>query len=226
LNDGLQGCHRSIKLAFVVVSSRQFLLQLVEIRLRSLQPGTIAIKRERAGGRVIEIFADSLEQQGASAIASERTIAVLVIRVQVLAASTLLASVTLVRTAAWEATIAWVRTVALIRAVTLIAAVVACPLTAILTRLTVVPGQSKRILTGTALRVFDPDYGGAAISRRESEILMATSAHRRELEVCRICRHCRCTFKTSPLWSSATEVPKHAIRAQNVHLNVSVDGNR
>jgi hypothetical protein len=159
------------------------------------------------------------------------------IRVQVLAASTWLAAVNLIRTAVWEATIALVCTVALVptvhlrtpitlrATVTLITTVVACSFeTAILTRRSIVPGQAKGIFTDTALGVFDPDYSGAAISRLEREVLMTASVDRRELKVCRICRHCRRTFEPAPTWSCTTEVPQHAIRAQNVDLDISING--
>ena len=130
------------------------------------------------------------------------------IRVQVLAASTLLAAVSLVRSAAGEAPIARVHTVATVHLrapITLRATIVACSYeTAILTRRSIVPGQSKGIFTKTALSVFDPDDSGTAISRLESEVLMTTSADRRELEVWRIWRHWQRTFETAPFWSCTT----------------------
>ena len=159
LNDSLQGGHRPIEPAFVVVPPGQFLLKLVQLHPGSLQSGAITGEWKRTGGRVIKIFADALEEHSAASVAPERSFAVAMIGVRVLAASTLLTAVVLIRTlaleatitlvpmAALKATIVLVRTVALVRTIdlrgtiTLRATVIACSYnTHILTRWTVVPG--------------------------------------------------------------------------------------
>jgi hypothetical protein len=111
------------------------------------------------------------------------------IGIQVLSASTpvglvravALATTTLVRT------VALVRTVDLRGAITLSATVIACSYkTAILTRGTVVPGQSKGIVPSTALGIFDFNDSGDSISRLRGEVLMTTSTDSSELKVWRI----------------------------------------
>jgi hypothetical protein len=163
---------------------------------------------------VIEIFADALEEHGAASVAPKRTIAGLMIGVRVVAESTLLTAVVLIRTLALEATIPLVSTVTLVRtvalrgAITLRTTVISCSCgTQILTRWTVVPGQSEGIIPSTALGIFNFNDSGNAIPRLRNEVLTTTSADSHELEVWRIWRHCRCTFEAAPFWNYSTEVP-------------------
>jgi hypothetical protein len=162
--------------------------------LGSGESGAITGKRDRSGGHVLEILTDALKEHGSPAIAAESAIAIPMIGILSLSS------------------------------VTAKSTVVGRPVrSSVLSGWVTAPPKIERISFGATGRVFDANYGRAAISRVRNKLLSAPAIHFRKSEIGGIRRHDRSAFEAAPLRRLSREIPENRVTAANLYFSRSID---